>query len=83
MSFLKRLFSAQKSFVGDFTETGEGLRDLISSNKIAEDEFEDFKNKIEGLQNEEEIKTEVVRSAGALSGYGISVSPKAFIEAIN
>lgn len=82
MNFFKRLFSTQKPFVGNFIETDEELKNLISSNKIAQAEFEDFQKRVEGLQNEAKIKAEAIRSASALSGYGISVSPKAFIEAI-
>lgn len=81
MKFLKRLFSTNKPFVGDFIETGDELLSLIASNKIAAAEFEDFERRIKEMQNKEEIGKEAVHSADALSGYGISVSAKAFIEA--
>jgi len=82
MSFLKKLFSKQRDFVGDFIETGEGLLKLSQSNTIARAELEQFQERVGGIQDQKEIEEESRKSADALSGYGISVKSEAFLETL-
>lgn len=82
MNFFKKLFQKKSTFVGDFVRTGDELLDLAASNKIVAAELAEFEQRLKdgditcaGNQEKEAFK-----SAEALSGYGISVDAKAFLE---
>ncbi|MCA9363496.1 hypothetical protein KC851_04220 [Candidatus Kaiserbacteria bacterium] len=83
MKWLKKLFSTHREFTGSFIETDEALLELIASNQVAAAEYGEFKKRISKLSDNNLIEKEAIRSADALSGYGISVSPMAFLEAID
>ncbi len=82
MQWLKKLFSTDREFTGDFIETGDDLLRLIQSNQVVAAEFTQFEIKIKGLTDQSRIKEMAQKSADSLSGYGISVSAGAFMEVI-
>ncbi len=84
MGFLKKLFQKKSTFVGDFVRTGDALLDLAASNPIVSAELERFEKRLKDRDitckgNQEK---EAFKSAEALSGYGISVDAKAFLETL-
>lgn len=83
MNWFTNLFSTHREFTGDFVETGEVLLDLVASNQVVMAEFEQFKSRVKGVIDQNVIEKEAAKSATALSGYGIAVKPKAFIEAVD
>ncbi len=83
MNFLKRLFSTHSEFVGDFIETGDELFDLAASNTVVAAELELFEARARDVTDATVLENAATRSANALSGYGISVRPKAFLETVN
>ena len=87
MKWLKKLFSTESEFIGDFIDSKEELLALVQSNPVVEAEFNQFTSKVgviksEGESVEIEIEKEAIKSATALSGYGISISPQAFIAVV-
>jgi hypothetical protein len=82
MNLLRKLFSTDTKFVGDFINSGDGLLELVRSNQVARAEFEQFEERTMGVEDTSQLENEATRSADALSGYGISVLPQAFIEAV-
>ena len=81
MKWLKRLFGKKEStFVGDFIDSGEDLLKLAASNPVVEAELKEFETRIADSSDGSTPDQEAFKSAEALSGYGISVSKKAFLE---
>jgi len=82
MNFLKKLFQKKSTFVGDFVRIGDELLSLAASNKIVAAELAEFEKRLKDgnitcVGNQEK---EAFKSAEALSGYGIAVDAKAFME---
>jgi hypothetical protein len=81
MQWLKRLLGKKEStFTGDFIDSGEELLELASSNPVVAAELKEFESQVSDKScagNQDQI---AFKSAEALSGYGISVSKKAFLE---
>lgn len=82
MNWLKKLFTKKSTFVGDFVDTGEELFALANSNPIVAAELEEFEKRVADKSCAGREDQEAFKSAEALSGYGISVSKKAFLETI-
>ena len=80
MKWLKQLFTTHREFVGDFIETGDELLSLIASNKVVSAEYDLFISKTR--EADVDIDYEAQKSSDALSGYGILIKPKAFIESL-
>ncbi|MCA9354728.1 MAG: hypothetical protein KC877_04375 [Candidatus Kaiserbacteria bacterium] len=78
---LQKLFGTHREFVGNFIETGEALIALAASNQIVAAELEDFSQKARTLKSDNLLEAAEL-SANALSGYGISVRSKAFLETL-
>jgi len=82
MKFLRQLFSTQRAFVGEFIEHGDALLSLVASNEVVAREFSVYEKQIAAAKTDAEKEQVAIRSADALSGYGISVAPQAFLEAM-
>ena len=80
MQWLKKLFSTHRDFIGDYLETGEDLLSLVASNEVVRAEYETFTCKIQKTPHQTE--SHATQSAEALSGYGIMVTPQAFIDSV-
>lgn len=61
-------------------DTGEELFALASSNPVVAAELKEFEARIRDKSCAGNQDQEAFKSAEALSGYGISVSKKAFLE---
>jgi hypothetical protein len=80
MNWFKKLFSKQSTFVGQPIDSAEELFALANKNPVVRAELEEFERRISDKScagNQDQI---AFKSAEALSGYGISVSKKAFLE---
>lgn len=82
MKFFQKLFGKKSTFVGNFVTTGDELLSLAASNKIVAAELSEFECNVQTLTDSEEVKKQAFKSAEALSGYGISVDAKAFLETV-
>lgn len=80
MKWLKKLFNKQSTFVGEFVDSGEELLALAASNPVVAAELAEFEKRIADKSCAGRQDQEAFKSAEALSGYGISVSQKAFLE---
>ena len=80
MRWLKNLFSTHRDFTGDYIETGDEFLSLVASNEIVKAEYKSFLAATE--KDGSEIEKEAIKSANALSGYGILVRSKALIASL-
>jgi hypothetical protein len=83
MKWFTKLFKKESTFTGDFIDSGEDLLTLAASNPVVAAELKEFEARISDKSCAGTQDQIAFNSAEALSGYGISVSKKAFLETLD